>query len=214
MKSSTKKQYWWLIPLLFCSFGGLAFLSYNFLPNMETFTIRGIISGMSIILFIPLICGFIISVFICVYKILHKNSFLHFLKFCLISPALFITTIFIIGAINKSVPIASLDPHMRLNQYSQEAWASYKPSRRTYVEDLVENVLPGKNCNEIESLLGKSLDKNFANSAKPLQCKLKNKSELRYFLGSRGFFSDIDNIQIFFDEAGFYSHYEIYTYDF
>ena len=207
------KNYCWLIPLLACVLVSLAFLSYNFFPTMITYILRRVAFGIFAILFFPLFLCFIIAAVSCGYKILRKQPISTFLKFCLVSPTVVLASIFVVGNINESAPISRLDPYMQLNQFSREIWEDDELQRRTMIGDLIENVLPSKSCAEIETLLGESLDKNFGNQTKPFRCHSKTESELRYFLGSRGLFGDMYNIQIFFDEAGLYSHSEIFIYD-
>ena len=208
------KHYWWCIPLSICGIGMLIFLIYNLFPTILTHSIRSVVIGMFIILLLLWLLCFVLSFFTCGYKVLRKKPVSDFVKCGLVGPIMILlSAVITVRGINQFVPPPRLDPFMQRNQFSQETWRSNIIERRSMAGDLVENILPGKSCAEIETLLGQSLDSNFGNGSAPFQCQSENISELRYFLGALGIFGDIDNIQIFFDEAGLYSHYEIYTYN-
>jgi hypothetical protein len=75
--------------------------------------------------------------------------------------------------------------------------------RQRMLDDLVENILPGKNKDEVEAVLGKS----------PYSSSIGNKHILVYVLGleRRLFAIDPEYIRIWFDDLGNFERYEIFN---
>ena len=98
-------------------------------------------------------------------------------------------------------------------KFNPEIWqdpssAAFVPDeltpRQRMLDDLIENILPGSNKDEIEALLGKSLNTGYFS---------KSERDLIYILGPERSFIAIDSewLLIWLDDSGNFERYEIAT---
>jgi len=124
-------------------------------------------------------------------------------KFLILSILLIIPACSNEGNLPKESNLRKFDSVSWLSESSTNPDNNSISEREKMLKDLVENVLPGKTKDEIEKILGKSLETTYFASMD---------KDLIYYMGpERGSFINIDSewLLIWLDESGRYKKYKL-----